>query len=72
LERGSTRSYCLEKFVLEKAKDLLQDRLCDDGVELQASAALLLCQFVRNLRGSGALAGETTPARNRSTIIAFI
>jgi hypothetical protein len=41
-------------------------------VELQASAALLLWQFDRNLRWSGALAGETTPARNRSTIVAFI
>jgi len=41
-------------------------------VELQASASLLLCQLGRNLRGYGAHADETTPVRNRSTIIAFI
>jgi len=30
-ERGRRRSYYLEKLALEKAKDLSQDRLCDDG-----------------------------------------
>jgi len=41
-------------------------------VELRASAALLPFQLDRNLRGSVALADETAPVRNRSTIIAFI
>jgi hypothetical protein len=41
-------------------------------VELQVSAALLLCMLDRNLGGSSALAYETAPARNQSAIIALI